>query len=86
MALHENFRDYTKEEVKGIMLNHCIKHKCPYLRCLTGQTTNPRYPGEVFVNKCCMYIDLAGHSRGCMPDECEHWKDKNVPKRSKNDI
>ena len=81
MALHEHFREYTAEDIKYILNNVCIKHDCPYLRALTGQTTNPRYPNTMYMNKCCMYIDVIGHSRGCMPDECTHYDDQIKSKK-----
>lgn len=77
MALHEHFREYTREEIVEIKQKVCLKHKCPYLQKINdylGKGTGPS-------NNICNYIGKTGHMRGCMPDECKHWKDKNVPKR-----
>ena len=86
MALHENFREYTREEIRDIVRDRCAKNKCPYLRQLTGQTMSP-ITGLYYVNKCCMYIDITGHQRGCMPDECTHYNDdrSKIKRRSKNE-
>lgn len=83
MALHEHFRDYTVDEVTSIIINHCQAHKCPYLRrVVTGALkNNSRNAKFNAANKCCMYIDVAGKMRGCMPDECTHYLDKDVKKK-----
>ena len=40
MALHENFREYTKEEIDKVKLNVCIKHNCPYLGVMNDSMKN----------------------------------------------
>lgn len=77
MALHENFRDYTEKEITRIKKRVCIKHNCPYLNSISHVS---KATEKSLLNKCCFYAVYAEHSRGCMPDECTHWKDKNVKK------
>lgn len=79
MALHERFEEYTKEEIKTILKENCMAHNCPYL-CGLNTARDKRRAKEVLINKCCMYLVRAHKMRDCMPDECEHWKDKNVKK------
>lgn len=77
MPLHENFREYTKEEIEHIKRDVCIKNHCPYLgridKCnaYNGKDTSPS-------NRLCNYLTYTGKMRGCMPDECTHYKDKDV--------
>lgn len=78
MALHDNFRDYTKEEIIEIKQKVCIKHKCPYLQKIhdyAGKNSNSP------LTNICNYILMTGHMRGCMPDECKHWNDTNVKRK-----
>lgn len=79
MALHENFREYTKEEIADIKQNVCLKHKCPYLQKINDYSGKSMGVG----NNICDYIGKTGHMRGSMPDDCKHWKDKNVNKRNR---
>ena len=79
MALHEHFRQYTKEELVEIKHKVCFKHNCPYLQKINDYIGKSLGVG----NNICDYIGKTGHMRGCMPDECTHWKDKNVKKKSK---
>lgn len=79
MALHENFREYTKEEIDKIKLKVCIKHNCPYIGVMNDSMKNCK---DV-TRKICNYILYTGHMRDCMPDDCKHYKDKNVVKRRK---
>ena len=82
MALHEHFREYTNDEITNIIIKHCQAHKCPYLRVVTGALKNNSRNAKLnAANKCCMYIDVTGKMRGCMPDECTHYLDKGVRKR-----
>ena len=82
MALHERFNEYTEEEILKIKKKNCIKHACPYFGAVIGLSKKNKANPNCLYNKSCNYILLAGHTRGCMPDECTHWKDENVPKRS----
>lgn len=79
MALHEEFRQYTKEEIAGIKRKVCAKHNCIYFSSLHDANTKAAKDG--YTNKVCNYILHTGHMRGCMPDECKHWKEKNVKKK-----
>ena len=58
-----------------------MAHKCPYLT-FAGDT-NPGKNKNITSNKCCNYILYAGKRRNCMPDECIHYKDKNVKRKIK---
>lgn len=82
MALHKHFREYTDEEITKIKKDICAKHKCPYLNSISHVKIATK---KSLLNKCCFYTVYSGHSRGCMPDECEHWKDKNVRKTRFNE-
>ena len=78
MGLHERFREYTKEELVSIKEKVCLKHGCPYLGKI-----NDSIGKSGAMNNICNYICYTGHMRGCMPDDCKHWKDKNVTKKDK---
>lgn len=80
MALHEYFREYTKEDIKMITREVCIAHNCPYLRHISA-AVSPKSSEAYVPIKCCMYIDIVGHSRGCMPDECTHYNDQIKSKK-----
>lgn len=85
MALHEHFREYTAKELTRIKEKVCIAHKCPYM----SRIWNGQKGAQIStINRTCNYIDMTGKMRGCMPDECKHWKDKNVKHKriSDNDI
>lgn len=81
IALHKHFSQYTAEEIKNIKDKVCVKHKCPYLTSFT--TCNDRNGKQSSVYKACNYILFTGMQRDCMPDECRHYLDKNVPKKPK---
>lgn len=81
MPLHEKWNLYTKKEISNIKKNNCAKHECPYL----GRISTLQMKGQ-YANMCCNYIEYTGHSRGCFPEDCTHWKDKDVPKRKKSII
>ncbi len=66
MALHEEFREYTKEEIADIKRKVCA---------------NTKAAKTDYINKVRNYILHTGNMRGCMPDECKHWKEKNVKKK-----
>ena len=76
---HDHFSEYTEDEIAKIKAYVCVKHECPYLRGLSKSGNNSKAIAPA--NRCCNYSLLTGHSRGCMPDECTHYKDKNVKKR-----
>lgn len=65
-VLHEKWSQYTIGDLNYIHRSHC--RKCPYVGTLEHYHT-------------CDYILLAGHSRGCTPEECEHYKDKVTKRR-----
>ena len=69
MALHDHFREYTKEEILDIKRKVCIAHNCPYLARMSD------YQSSTTSNNFCSYIQWTGHMRGCMPDECTHYTD-----------
>ena len=79
MPLHERWSEYTKDEINEIKKNVCTKHKCPYLGRISTFSMNKQYS-----NMCCNYIEFAGHSRGCFPEDCTHYEDKNAPKRRRS--
>ena len=76
MPLHDNFRDYTVEEISKIKADICVKYKCPYLSSFT--TCNDRNGKGTATYKAGNYILFTGKARDCMPDECKHYLDKNV--------
>lgn len=74
MALHKRFSEYTKEEIVKIKESVCMKHKCPYLgRLVMCNAYNKKDSSTA--NKTCNYLLYTGKMRGCMPDECTHYKD-----------
>lgn len=74
MPLHDNFKDYNKHEIELIKQRTCMKHKCPYLgRLFSCNAYNGKDSSSV--NKTCNYLLYTGKMRGCMPDECTHYKD-----------
>lgn len=74
MALHKHFREYTAGEIARIKEETCVKHKCPYLgRLFTCNAYN--HKDSSMSNKTCNYCLYTGKVRGCMPDECTHYKD-----------
>ena len=79
MALHENFREYTPKEIGEIKKNVCVKHRCPYLSAGWSKTDAKKKDPD-YTHRSCNYILYTGKMRGCMPDECTYWKDKNVKK------
>ena len=76
MPLHEKWSEYTRDEINEIKRDVCAKHNCPYLGRISTLAMNKQ-----FSNMCCNYIELAGHSRGCFPEDCTCYEDKNAPKR-----
>ena len=68
---HDEYKDYTAHELNEITKEVCMAHKCPYLGGV-----NTYYKGVALGNKPCCYFIRTGKRRGCMPDECKHWKDK----------
>ena len=79
--LHEHFAEYTVEEIERIRQEVCVAHKCPYLSTVKGSTRGFNAHASSG-QKCCNYILIAEHMRNCMPDVCEHYKDKQVKKKS----
>ncbi len=80
---HDKFSDYTPEEIAKITKNVCIKHKCPYAKFVhsSGYSKKSNSTFKLACDRFCDYLCIAGKSRGCMPDECTHYKDKNVKRR-----
>ena len=72
--LHNNFRDYTKEEVDRIKKEVCFAHKCPYISKLP--TTYRNGIKQSSLTSTCDYFLVTGKRRGCMPDLCKHYEDK----------
>ena len=78
MAIHEKFSQYKKEEIDVIKQRVCIEHKCPYLgRLFMCNAYNKK--DNSAANKTCNYLLYTGKMRGCMPDECTHYKDDVSP-------
>lgn len=76
--LHERWRDYTEEEINDIKRNVCIAHECPYFSALfDGQGTSKEDIARTPGGRYCDYICLTGKPRGCMPDQCTKWKDRD---------
>lgn len=73
MAKHKNWKDYTDKEIRNIIEEKC--KKCPY----ASGKAYLKADGVSAIT--CDYIGVTGHSRGCKPDECEHYLDD--PKRVK---
>lgn len=84
MALHESWIEYSTKEINDIKKKHCSK--CKYSKRFgahnTGTTNsedlikNPNgramiAPGQLY----CDYLMTAGHSRGCRPEDCKHYKE-----------
>ena len=84
-AMHKNFRDYTPDEIAQIKRDNCVAHKCPYLSKIHWNSKHSSMNGRASVQTMCNYILFAGHSRGCMPDVCEYWKDTNVKRTGRVD-
>ena len=74
--LHDRFKDYTAQELAEIKMNNCIAHKCPYLSKV--HWSQKHGGGGAAFHSMCNYIIITEHSRDCMPDVCEHWKDTNI--------
>lgn len=70
MTQLERLEMYEKQRS---MMKRCIDHKCPYVRAIAEG--NYQYSkGGCF----CDYISIAKHRRGCLPSECNHWKDEVI--------
>lgn len=76
MALHENFIEYTQDEINKIKRDVCTRHNCPYMSFVANTNKS-----TATSNKCCNYILYTGQMRGCMPDECKHYLDNDVTKK-----
>ena len=70
--LHEKWSDYTKAEVKKIFTNKCMH--CPYVGALHRSANGA--VDEYY----CNYIGITEKRRGVRPEDCEHYKDQDVPK------
>lgn len=62
----KTWSDYSNAEIQQIKKERCAN--CPY----NGRTQADVRSGY---NLYCNYIEIVGHSRGCLPDRCEHYKD-----------
>lgn len=81
---HENFREYSLEEIAKVKKEVCKKHKCPYMKLTHSSGYLKKVEYSAFNNACntyCDYLCMTGKRRDCMPDKCTHYKDKNVKKR-----
>ena len=72
----KEFASRSISEVNEIKRDHCYKKKCPYLKRLGGVGAADLHHsiGHTY----CAYLKLAGERRNCLPENCEHYKDKNV--------
>ena len=77
MGIHKNFIEYTFDEINKIKSEVWKKHKCPYMSFIANTNDN-----TALYNRCCNYILYTGKMRDCMPDDCKHYLDKNVTKRT----
>ena len=77
LARHDNFKEYTKKELNDVKRNVCIANKCPYMKKMVVQARSNDNANGCY----CDYISMTGHSRGCLPIDCTHYKDENVKKR-----
>lgn len=76
--LHENFREYSVQELIEIKKANCIAHQCPYLSKINWTSRAKSAHPVSNLQITCNYILVTGHCRDCMPDVCRHWKDKSV--------
>lgn len=68
--LHENWRDYTEDEINDIKEEKC--KKCQY---------SAPFQYSYCADKkhiMCDYLGKTGHMRGCRPEQCEHYKDEEI--------
>jgi hypothetical protein len=86
MGLHENFRDYTPEEINKIKTKVCGEHKCPYLGTIWENQGKSNKKYSDYSNRCCNYYIWTGKRRDCMPDDCTHYNDTFVKKKRGDDI
>lgn len=86
-SLPDNFGQRSVDQVNKVKRNVCIKHNCPYLTCTDDGHSNYKPNTKAWLNnKCCNFSLITGHSRGCNPEDCKHWQDKNVKKRKARGI
>lgn len=64
IMLHENWKDYTKEEINEIVNTKCkyCKYKCGSLQAIT--------------NIFCDYLSITGKRRETRPEDCQHYLEK----------
>lgn len=62
----KKWRDYTAKDVQDIVKERCMN--CPY-------SSRTQWKNFGLASVYCDYLSIVGHSRGCMPYECEHYKD-----------
>ena len=67
MMLHENWRDYSIEEIRKITAEHC--KGCPYLKRFGWKSVTNQ--GVTY----CDYLSATGKLRRCRPEECTHQND-----------
>lgn len=81
MPLHEHWREYSEKEIYDIQKQNCIRNNCQYLKPIGPEI---KEDDEKSKRLYCDYLCMTGKLRGCLPEECRHWKDPAVPKNKKN--
>ena len=81
--LHDRFCEYTEDELARIKDEVCLAHNCPYLSTMKVSAKKKGIARRGTVAKICNYLIMTQHSRGCMPDVCEYWKDREGDKFKK---
>lgn len=75
---NKRWKDYTAEDIRDIVKERCLK--CPY-------SSRTQWKNFGLASVYCDYLSIMGHSRGCMPYECEHYKDDAKPvQKTKEDM
>lgn len=62
----KTWSDYTAEEINKIKEERCVN--CPYV----GHMDFNYQTGK---GLSCDFLGITHHVRGCLPDQCEHYKD-----------
>ena len=73
------WHERTVKEINEVKVNHCKKHKCPYFRRFATSTFGHNSYNHCVGNCFCAYLDVTGKLRGCLPEDCTHYMDENVP-------
>ena len=76
MPAHKAWREYNKKEIQKIIDTKCSK--CPYAGTVGASSGTPKI--------ICDYLSITKKMRGCYPEDCTHYLDKDVYKPKPNKI